>query len=137
MGGMRDDTSDATDRRSGAVREACGQVHEVPDATAGRVADMPGGAYELPDEVRCALEAGHEGDHTSLLQAWGDQEEWLVWSEPSVVAGEGCRADGMTCLLPAGHPGRHHVILTDVVVDEGPFWCSGRADLDSLRAART
>ncbi|MGF7234905.1 MAG: hypothetical protein ACQSGP_08090 [Frankia sp.] len=145
MGGVRDhnsyhgdaETTEAVDGPTGpeVTDQACGQVREVPDEAAGRVAEVPGGAYELPEEVRCALEAGHEGNHMSLLQAWGEQEEWLVWSEPSVWSGQGCRAEGMTCLLPAGHEGRHHVILTDVVVDEGPFWCSDRADLATLRTA--
>lgn len=131
--GARHDDPAATDPRaeSGA---ACEEPHEVPEEVAERVAATPGGAYEVPDEVLCGLELGHPGEHMSLLQAWGEREEWLVWSEPAVLPSAPCRPDGLTCLLPAGHPGRHHVILTDVVSDEGPFWCADRAEFDRLRA---
>lgn len=113
---------------------ACEEPHEVPEDVAERAETTPGGAYEVPDEVLCGLEKGHPGEHLSLVQAWGEVEEWLAWSEPAVRRVERCRPDGMTCLLPAGHPGRHHVILTDVVSDEGPFWCADRAEFERLRA---
>jgi hypothetical protein len=121
------------DAVAGDVGGTCGQQHEVPDPVAQRIEAVPGGAYEVPDQIECALEAGHPGEHLSMLQAWGENEEWLAWSAPTVRRASGCRADGMTCLLPAGHSGRHHVILTDVVADEGPFWCADRAAYDALR----
>jgi hypothetical protein len=114
---------------------ACGETRGVPDDARERLEQVPGGAYEVPGEVECGLEAGHPGEHLAMLQAWGDDEEWLAWSGPSVRATRGCRAEGMTCLLPAGHAGRHYVIMTDVVADEGPFWCADRATFDERRRA--
>jgi hypothetical protein len=69
----------------------------------------------------------------AVLQGWENEEAWLVWSAPTTIIAPGCRAEGMTCLLAAGHAGRHHVIMADVVEDEGPYWVTGRADLDARR----
>jgi hypothetical protein len=115
---------------------ACGQWQRVPEEIAQRLADVPGAAYEVPDEVTCALEAGHPGSHTAVLQGWGDDEVWLTWTVPKTTVAPSCRADGLTCLLPAGHGGRHHVIMADVVEDEGPYWVADRAELEAkLRQA--
>jgi hypothetical protein len=113
---------------------ACGEWQRVPEEIVQRLGDVPGAAYEVPDEVNCALEAGHQGDHTAVLQGWGDDEVWLHWTMPRTVVTPSCRTDGLTCLLPAGHAGRHHVIMADVVEDEGPYWVDGRAQLDALLA---
>jgi hypothetical protein len=110
---------------------ACGQWQRVPEEIAQRLGDVPGAAYEVPDEVTCALEAGHAGQHTAVLQGLGDDEIWLTWTVPKAVVTPSCREDGLTCLLPAGHPGRHHVILADVVEDEGPYWVADRAELEA------
>ena len=110
---------------------ACGLWQRVPEDIAQRLGDVPGAAYEVPDEVNCALEAGHPGSHTAVLQGWGDDEVWLTWTVPKTTVTPSCRADGLTCLLPAGHSGRHHVILADVVEDEGPFWVVDLAELEA------
>ena len=114
----------------------CGVWQQVPDEVINRFGDVPGAAYEVPDAVTCALEFGHADAHMAVLQGWENQEAWLVWTTPRTVTAPGCREEDMTCLLPAGHQGRHHVVLTDVVEDEGPFWCVDRADLHIMRAAR-
>jgi hypothetical protein len=110
---------------------ACGQWQRVPEDIAQRLGDVPGAVYEVPDEVTCALEAGHPGGHTAVLQGLGDDEIWLTWTVPKTAVAAGCREEGMTCLLPAGHVGRHRVILADVVEDEGPYWVADRAELDA------
>ncbi|WP_322750548.1 MULTISPECIES: hypothetical protein [unclassified Frankia] len=112
---------------------ACGVWQRVPDEVISRLDGLPGAAYEVPDEVTCALETGHPDKHMAVLQGWGNQEAWLVWATPTTVTAPGCRVDGLTCLLPVGHVGRHHVIMTDVVEDEGPYWCDSRADLELQR----
>jgi len=112
---------------------ACGAWQRVPDEVISRLDGVQGAAYEVPDEVTCALENGHPDNHMAVLQAWGNQEAWLVWATPTMVTAGGCRVDGLTCLLSAGHAGRHHVIMTDMVEDEGPYWCDSRADLELQR----
>jgi hypothetical protein len=118
----------------GATDGACGEWQRVPDEIAQRLGDVPGAAFEVPDEVNCALEAGHQGYHTAVLQGLGDDEIWLTWTVPATVVTPSCRAEGLTCLLPTGHAGRHHVILADVVEDEGPFWVADRAQLEARLA---
>lgn len=112
---------------------ACGAWQPVPDDIAARLDDVPGAAYEVPTEVTCALEKGHSDEHMAVLQGWGNDEAWMVWSAPRTVTSLSCRADGMTCLLPEQHRGRHHVIMADVVEDEGPYWCRDRTDLEAQR----
>ncbi len=113
---------------------ACGAWQQVPEEIMLRFDGIAGAAYEVPGEVTCALQEGHRDDHMAVLQGWGNEEAWLVWSTPHTITAPSCRADGMTCLLPAGHGGNHHVIMTDVVEDEGPYWCRDRSDLEARRA---
>jgi hypothetical protein len=113
---------------------ACGALQQVPEEVIIRLGDVPGAAYEVPGEVTCALEEGHRDEHMAVLQGWGNEEAWLVWSTPRTLTALGCRADGMTCLLPVGHSGNHHVIMADVLEDEGPYWCRDRSDLEAQRA---
>ncbi|MBL7497703.1 hypothetical protein I6A84_15015 [Frankia sp. CNm7] len=112
----------------------CGQWQRVPEEIALRLGDVPGAAYEVPDEVTCALEAGHPGSHTAVLQGLGDDEIWLTWTVPKTAVATSCRADGLTCLLPTGHPGRHHVIMAEEIEDTGPYWAADRAELEALLA---
>jgi|GEM_PF-3586184 len=114
---------------------ACGEWQRVPEEIVQRLGDVPGAAYEVPDEVTCALEAGHDGSHTAVLQGWGDDEVWLLWTMPKTIVSPSCREDGLTCLLAAGHTGRHHVLIADVVEDEGPYWVADRAELEARLAA--
>jgi len=102
---------------------------------AARLDDVPGAAYEVPTEVTCALEYGHPDEHMAVLQGWGSDEAWMLWSSPRTITSLSCRAEEMTCLLPEGHSGKHHVIMADVVEDEGPYWCRDRADLEAQRGA--
>jgi hypothetical protein len=113
---------------------ACGAWQRVPEDIALRLDDVPGAAYEVPDEVSCALQPGHPDSHMAVLQGWGNEEAWLVWSAPKTMIAPGCRVEGMTCLLPTGHVGQHHVIMADVVEDEGPYWVTDRVDLEDQRA---
>lgn len=112
---------------------ACGAWQRVPEDIVMRLDDLPGAAYEVPNEVTCALQRGHSDSHMAVLQGWGNEEVWLTWSAPTTVSAPGCRADGMICLLPAGHHGRHHVIMADVVEDDGPYWVVDRAELEACR----
>ncbi|MEX5707642.1 MULTISPECIES: hypothetical protein [Parafrankia] len=113
---------------------SCGAWQRVPEEIAIRLDDVPGAAYEVPSEVTCALQQGHPDNHMAVLQGWGNEEVWLSWSAPRTITAPGCRAEGMTCLLPTGHQGHHYVIMADVVEDEGPYWVADRADLDTRRA---
>lgn len=80
--------------------------------------DLPDAANEVPPELECDLEDGHEGAHVALGQSQDHSHEdqtlwWLRWTD------EGGRAwthepmcpaerDDDVCLLAVEHAGGHH-----------------------------
>lgn len=105
-----------------------------PDTCLGRIwlgrgqvtwlADRPCAAHQVPRQMCCELELGHDGPHAALGQQCEEGDWWIRWTlaASEVVEAGHCPAQGDTrdalgdtdvCLLFNRHPGRHSFELTD------------------------
>ncbi|HEV2373573.1 MAG TPA: hypothetical protein VGS19_15545 [Streptosporangiaceae bacterium] len=133
--------------------ECPAEVTLTPDET-GQLAPIPEPFFALQAQLRCELQAAHDGPHLALAQASGSEGWWMRWADGlrdlAVIHGlcpaeQGGGADGdddygEACSLPSGHAGCHSFEMAD---DTGakvgawrlrpcPVWCSGEHVLPDL-----
>jgi hypothetical protein len=88
----------------------CRELIILTHAEIARLEALPDAANMVEEDLRCELQAGHEGPHLALGQAYGHNELWLRWVVP-LQEEENCPAEDSEkvrlCELPAGHVGAH------------------------------
>lgn len=104
--------------------DGCGATAALRPRERRRLSNLPNGADEVPWNVSCDLEPGHDGPHYAGTQAdmASGGEYWVCFGETFRSGGEvsiqmlsPCPVYGSSetkedpCLLFDGHPGRHQV----------------------------
>jgi hypothetical protein len=88
----------------------CRELIILTHAEIARLEALPDAANMVEEDLRCELQAGHEGPHLALGQAYRHNELWLRWLVP-LQEEENCPAEDSEkvrlCELPAGHVGAH------------------------------